>query len=419
MHNRQEVESLTISSVDRWYNGDGSPLKIRLTCGCGPSIDWMRLSEYHPKAPHLQYQMQYIANPNGQGWTCVQKRSPLLGLLLLDRDDEQHFRRYVDRILEESLDDFSNKCFEGEDPFQTELLRTVCDLYTDLDVEDSVSVDWERNGIVRHLLICLLTQDLKSIVQELLRMMVVTFIMGHTLTIEEQYKSATISSLRQRGPIEEYARYTSPRLANMQLKYFFSAIRNELYESMLKRLHNIVRTAGDKSKTWLACLCILVCIAMVLEECQHTIHIQFDARVLRGGIDQSTADRDVRKECDHIDRGFDFLTNLFHWKYKKRNSNLARLGDYLPLLEEHSPEESFVHKLHKLIVRSRKSAHDYALSVLSWLTTVPDDFLTERRDVGMSARRKQLHTARLVARFTIPFMGRDQQRGAPQAALSI
>jgi len=123
---------------------------------------------------------------------------------------------------------------------------------------------------------------------------------------------------------------------------------------MLRRLHSILRTGGDKAKTWMAAFCIIVGLAMVLEECQILLQLRCDARVRRGQIDTAGAERWAIEECRSIDEGFRFLVSLFHCKYRRKNKPSARLSEYLDRLAPESPAQVFVRELQSLCAQHRE-----------------------------------------------------------------
>jgi len=123
---------------------------------------------------------------------------------------------------------------------------------------------------------------------------------------------------------------------------------------MLRRLHTILRTAGDKAKTWVAAFCIIIGLAMVLEECQILIQLRSDTRVRRSQIDTAGAERWASGECRDIDQGLDFLVSLFHCKYRRKNRPSAKLQEYLDRLAPGGPEQVFVRELQNLRAEHRE-----------------------------------------------------------------
>ena len=195
--------------------------------------------------------------------------------------------------------------------------------------------------------------QIRADLHNILRMIVCTYIMGTTLAIPDEYRDAVISTLSS-GNRLDYSSWTSPRVASMQFKYYVSSLRTTTYERMLRRLHSILRTGGDKAKTWVAAFCIIVGLAMVLEECQIPLQLKCDARVRRNQMDIAGAERWASEECRSIDEGFRFLISLFHCKYRRKNRANAKLHEYIDRLTPESPELVFVRGLQTLCAEHRK-----------------------------------------------------------------
>jgi hypothetical protein len=65
-------------------------------------------------------------------------------------------------------------------------------------------------------------------------MIIITYIMGHTLTITTETLPTIHTHLKNHEKPAQLACRTSPRLANRQLKFFFNVLRNQSYEEVLK-----------------------------------------------------------------------------------------------------------------------------------------------------------------------------------------
>jgi hypothetical protein len=109
-------------------------------------------------------------------------------------------------------------------------------------------------------------------------MIIITYIMGHTLTITAETLPAIHTHLKNRGKPAQLAPQTSPRLANRQLKFFLHVLRNQSYKEVLKWQQATLQMSQNKDSTWLAAFCVMLVLAMVLEEVQRTIQIQADAK---------------------------------------------------------------------------------------------------------------------------------------------
>lgn len=143
--------------------------------------------------------------------------------------------------------------------------------------------------------------------------------MGHTLTISEETVPTVIANVRHSQKPSNYNQeYTSPRLANRQLKFFFAVLRSGIYEKLLKWQQQTLHTAGRKDQTWLPAFCVTLGFAMVLEEVQHTLFVQADANVARNGGNREDAETIASNACERIDDRFKLLIGLFQCKYRDK-----------------------------------------------------------------------------------------------------
>ncbi|KAK0861153.1 hypothetical protein LTS02_008027 [Friedmanniomyces endolithicus] len=159
MHQKQSIEDYVADKVARWDKDDW--IDIWLTSGYGPALQW-KLYEFVPKDEEPCWQLQYLQDPITRQQVSYKKYSPPFGLLRLDLSDDTHFDRYMEQLLSpKHLWEFGWTCFEEEtqvvDDFQARLLQAMCDLSTS-------------------------TQDaeLRDLLGRVIRMMIITYIMGHT-----------------------------------------------------------------------------------------------------------------------------------------------------------------------------------------------------------------------------------------------
>lgn len=148
-------------------------------------------------------------------------------------------------------------------------------------------------------------------------MMTITYIMGHTLTIVEETLPTVLDAVRY-SPKGQKEPFISPRLANRQLKFYFSVLRTNIYEKILKWQQQTLHTSGRKEDTWLLSFCAMLGFAMVLEEVQRTILIQADAKAVKGEMTWDQASTEARNACERIDERFKLLVGLFQCKYRDK-----------------------------------------------------------------------------------------------------
>jgi hypothetical protein len=186
-------------------------------------------------------------------------------------------------------------------------------------------------------------------------MVIITYIMGHTLTITAETLPTVHKHLKNRGKPAQLVSQTSPRLANRQLKFFFHVLRNQSYEEVLKWQQATLQTSGNKDSTWLPTFCVMLVLAMVLEEVQRTIQIQADAKVQKLECSPNEAQLEARNACERIDSHFALLVRLFQCKYRDKTwVPEGSFGPQTPLLRD-PVGHSFCMDLRGLLVKSGES----------------------------------------------------------------
>lgn len=179
--------------------------------------------------------------------------------------------------------------------------------------------------------------------------------MGHTLTISEDTIPTVIANIRHsRKPSSYDQKFTSPKLANRQLKFFFAVLRNGIYEKLLKWQQQTLHTAGKKDQTWLPAFCVTLGFAMVLEELQHTLFIQADSSVSRGEMTAKDAYTVANNACERTDARFRLLVGLFQCKYRdKKWGDNGSFGPGTPEVKDYD-SQVFLAELREMIIERCK-----------------------------------------------------------------
>lgn len=186
-------------------------------------------------------------------------------------------------------------------------------------------------------------------------MLIITYIMGHTLTITQDTLPMVHSHLRSGYKPTNLAPHTSPRLANRQLKFFFHVLRNQIYEDILKWQQATLHTSGGKNTTWLSTFVVMLAFAMVLEEAQRTMQIQADAKWRKRECSYDEAQQEASNACERIDARFALLIGLFQCKYRdKKWIRGGSFGPQTPRLRD-PVEHNFCSQLRELLEERRKS----------------------------------------------------------------
>ncbi|GAB1731809.1 hypothetical protein NU195Hw_g7249t1 [Hortaea werneckii] len=363
MHQKQTIEDCVKDQVLRWDLQNSRD--VYLTCGYGPALPW-KLYEFEPRTNELTGQFQYLQDPTTGTTVRHQKYAPPFGLTKLDTSDDRHFDTYLELLLRrEYLWDFGWTCFEEEtqiDDFQARLLELMCKLYT--NAQD---------------------YDLRELLRKIIKMMLITYIMGHALTIEENTAWGVVSAIRHSPRPDQIPPHTSPKLANRQLKFFFCILRNKVYGDILNWQQQTLHSSGKKEETWLSAFCVMLGFAMVLEEVQRTIYLQADAKAMKGEVPRAQANFEAYNACERIDKRFDLLVGLFQCKYRDKKWSTGSFGRQTPELY-YLHQRKFCEKLLGLLWEKK-------------------EHLESRRDVPLSFETQCRFTSRLVARFLLPFLG--------------
>lgn len=196
-------------------------------------------------------------------------------------------------------------------------------------------------------------------------MLIVTYIMGHTLTIAEDTLPTVLASVRYTPKETRPEQHTSPRLANRQLKHYFSALRHTTYLRVLHRQQQTFHDSKKKEAHWLVSFTALLAFAMVLEEIQRTIQIQADAKWAKGEMSREAAGAEALRHCQGIDDKFARMVFFFQKKYRDRKwgddgSFGPRTPNYRTL-----PEARFLGALYELLVQRREFPPLLPFSLLS------------------------------------------------------
>ncbi|KAI4836047.1 hypothetical protein E4T44_07727 [Aureobasidium sp. EXF-8845] len=329
-HRREEILSFAKKSLGFWRAD--APIQVQLTSlGLG-HFTW-DLHEYEPSSQDLLLQKRYKVGISGT-WQRIEKRSPPLAVKQVNFGHMHKLEDYVDNIIDRHLETFQEQVYYGEADavFQNELLRALCTLYTSLPSSDD---DKTLKGDLRHVL----------------RLQVLTSIMDHPLTITSSSLTPTITAMTTHNNPSLYSTWTSPFLANRQLKYYFAEMQTQQYNRTLNRLHQILRKAGDKNKLWMSSFVLMLGLASVLESCQHLLWIKADAQVSRGEISSAEAVWDARQHCAEMDDGFEFLCKLYHCKYRGKHRQKTRYEE-LKGKTTRVQEQIFADRIYEIVDRN-------------------------------------------------------------------
>ncbi|KAK4615346.1 hypothetical protein CLAFUW4_10292 [Fulvia fulva] len=363
-HQKQPIEDLVKSQVLRWDKEH--QLDLYLSVQYGEPLVW-RCYEFIPRTPDIITQYQYFRDHTGQQIRRV-KYSPPFGLLKIDTSDDHYFHAYLERLMQPKyLEGLASTIYEEEyaiDPqeVQAQLLHAMCILY--LSTSDAT---------------------LRALLNDILRMLIITYIMGHTLCIVESNLGTVLSSIRHTTPPPDPQTFTSPKLANRQIKFFFSVLRAQIYEKILKWQQQTFHVGGKKETTWIHSFCVMLGFAMVLEESQRILPLTADTEASRGGMSPEDATRQAENAFDRIDDRYKLLIGLFQCKYRdKAWGDNGSFGPHTPRLSEPAQVEFLG------FVRNHLYRHEH--------------HFRSRENVTFARNMRSLYTTRQTARFLLPFL---------------
>jgi hypothetical protein len=105
-------------------------------------------------------------------------------------------------------------------------------------------------------------------------------------------------------------------MVNRQLRFLFNTLFNQIMESVLKRLQQILRSSRGGAK-WTSAFCAILGLAMCFENIQRMVHGDQDIQAKKGRITEFEAAQRAEESCRLIDEKFGFIANLFRWKYHR------------------------------------------------------------------------------------------------------
>jgi hypothetical protein len=355
MHENSQLTNFVTLHIRQWSNVE---VTLRLTCGQGLPYISCKVYEFAPKTQELLRQFQYTTDTRTGECIREQKSSPPLGMIQLNHKDEQRYDRYINDIVDNYLVHFAYACFAEE---QHDFQRTLFLMMTRLRPK---------------------ADDEVKLLKEVFRLIVVTYIMGHTLTIQEETKEQSLRQLRSYIP-GVYASFCSPRMTNRQLKYFFCRLHQTIMTNVLNKLQQIFKSSKGCDK-WTSAFCAVLGLAMAHEDNQKTIHLVTQTKAASHEMSVQDAEAQSDATCEDIDGKFSFIMGIFRWKYNR---------GYNPLRDS---EQDWMSKL------KDPGAIQFARDV-SILVRENTGYLDRRQRIKICTANQTQYTSRLVAQFLLSF----------------
>jgi hypothetical protein len=297
MHEKSSLKQFVNSYLHSWGNQE---FTLHMTCGGYkmPRIP-IKVYEFVPKGNELLVQIQYVTDLRTNKRIAIKKQSPALGIVHINHSEEKTYDKYITNIVENHLDDFGELCWlEDDDDFLQKLFKLMTRVKPKSD-------------------------DEAKLLKEVFRLVVVTFIMSHALTISEESKHATLSRMHSyTGPGAYTDKFTSPRMTNRQLKYFFNRLQRQIQATVLNKLQQIFKSSRGCEK-WLAAFVAVLGMCMALEDQQKNVHLVMSTRAAAEGADVRVAQGQADAACREIDTQMLFVQQIFRWKYNREHNPLG------------------------------------------------------------------------------------------------
>jgi hypothetical protein len=161
----------------------------------------------------------------------------------------------------------------------------------------------------------------ETLLKEVMRLIVVSFVMSQPIIIAEETKMATLSRLKSYTDSDPHdGNICSPRMMNYQLKYFFSRLQAHITGTILNKLQLIFKSSKGCDK-WLLAFWAVLGLAMALEHQQKTI---YSGASIAPSVTEDVARLDAA--CREMDDKYSFIVQLFRWKYNRKINPFKGMG---------------------------------------------------------------------------------------------
>ncbi|KAL9026427.1 MAG: hypothetical protein Q9196_004907 [Gyalolechia fulgens] len=221
----------------------------------------------------------------------------------------------------------------------------------------------------------------RKLVHQSLKLVVITHIMTHSMTLVESTKDQVYDRLRNPPP-ERYGQQTSPRWLNKQIKFLLCALHQDILRDVLSQIQETLRLSGKKA-TWAALFASMTILAMTTESLQVAVRCKDETDKGEGTVRQNdtTADEAIKL----MDERFELLKNLFHQGHRTLSSKGLN-----PIRK----------------VQDRTFLDGASQSLASKASEIIDsyyEFLVARHVLTPPTKASEPQTARLIARFLLCF----------------
>ena len=195
----------------------------------------------------------------------------------------------------------------------------------------------------------------KEVAKIFLKLVIITQVMTHTLTLVEHTKDEVYGRLRNR-PSERFGVHTSSRWLNKELKFLLSTLHQDLWKGVLQQIQKTLQ-ASNKEQSWATTFMGLLVLAMMTESIQVNIRCKEETDKQDGTINWEN--KKANDEIGLIDKNWKILQDLFHKKYmtqkggKAKGFNPLQQDSALDKLDE--PSKIFTRKVKVIIEHHREN----------------------------------------------------------------
>ncbi|KAL8643275.1 MAG: hypothetical protein Q9226_008412, partial [Calogaya cf. arnoldii] len=359
MHELNKLLALTRTHVHRWLDNH---FIVLVTWGHPFRPIKVDVTEIELVGKHLLFQNQYRLNVVTDKYDLFQIPSPPLAIMLMAVDVWRvNLDAYLEGILRDDFRRFPAVCFRGD----------ACRVERDLLIP---IIEYHEAATGR-------TIKKQDLVHQALKLVLLTFIMTHSLTIVENTKDDVYKRLKNK-PENLFGHHTSARWVNKQIKFLLSALHTNVLKEVLNKVQDTLRLSTKKD-LWAPLFASMVILAMTTETLQVTVRCKEDTDKQEGTIEQD--DRTADKEIELMDERFDLLRRLFHQGYR----TLLHKG---------------LNPLQDLTVRAGLDNASQSLAAMaSEIVETYHTFLVARQVLRPPTTTSDPQTARLVAKFLLCF----------------
>lgn len=124
IHEDSHLTHFVSQFIHQWNNQE---ITIYMTCEqrTMPRMQ-VKVYEFQPRGEELLVQLQYQTNPDTQERYTLRKRSPALGMVHINHNEEKKYDKYLSDIVDHHLDAFGDICWaEDDNDFSPRLFKLM------------------------------------------------------------------------------------------------------------------------------------------------------------------------------------------------------------------------------------------------------------------------------------------------------